>query len=307
MSTKTNSNTYPSASSVLGNILEKLPSRHVARHLKIRGRPLGLGCPLEGIKVGSSAVLSSIGSSSSSAFVSSSQLPALSLTSLQTTPSLFTTMRSFGIFAAVAAAACSIFASAAPLDAAAAGAGVAAVHARTPAAFDLALPEVEKRELKSIVAILTDVKAEITPMCNELLAVDVDVKVEVIVAVFAKIVVVLKDAYADCQLLIGADVDVILAAVDGTAIVAVAVVAGLLADILILILGCCAHVLIFVQVDVLGSVFVELGAILGSFTGCCCSLVGGLLELILPLIITIIASIRLCGFVSLAAVLNIAL
>ena len=62
----------------------------------------------------------------------------------------------------------SIFASAAPLDVVGAGAGLAAVHARAPAALDLTVPDVEKRELKSIVVILTDVKAEIVPICNDL-------------------------------------------------------------------------------------------------------------------------------------------
>lgn len=156
-------------------------------------------------------------------------------------------MRSFGIFTAVAAVACSIFASAAPLDVAAAGAGVAHVHARSP----VAVVETRAVEVQSLVVILTDLKAKIEPVCGELgeflflslalpslltccssVAVDVDVKVEVITSLLAEIVADVKVALTSCQALIGADVDVILAAVDGTAVVALSVVATLLADIL---------------------------------------------------------------------------
>lgn len=76
-------------------------------------------------------------------------------------------MRSFGIFSAVAAVACSLLASAAPVDVVAAGAGVAAVHARSPLSLDAV--DVETRaELQSVVVILTDLKAKIEPVCAEL-------------------------------------------------------------------------------------------------------------------------------------------
>jgi len=210
-------------------------------------------------------------------------------------------MRSFGIFSAVAAVACSILASAAPLDVVAAGTGVAAVHARSPVALDV--PVVEARESISIVEILIGLKAKIEPACEQLNAFSAaDVKVEVVVDVLAEIVAEVKVAIVGCNGLIGADVAVILGGVD----VALSVVAGLLAEILCLVLVALANILLYVKVEVLGAVFVEVGVVLGSLTGCCCSLLGGLLELLLPLIVSIVASIELCGFASLLAVLNIA-
>jgi len=225
-----------------------------------------------------------------------------------TPPTLFTIkMRSFGIFTAVAAVACSIFASAAPLDVAAAGAGVAAVHARSPLSLDV--PVVEARaEVESLVVLLTDLKAKVEPVCGQLTAFTaVDIKVDVVVELLAEIVAAVKVTLVGCKALIGADVSVILAAVDGTAVVALSVVATLLADILCLVLAALVHILLFVKVEVLGAVFVEVGVVLGSLTGCCCSLLDGLLVLILPLIVSIVAGIKLCAFVSLAAVLNIAI
>lgn len=60
----------------------------------------------------------------------------------------------------------------------------------------------------------------------------VNAKVEVITPLLAEIVADVKVAITGVKALVGADISVILAAVDGTAVVAISVVATLLADIL---------------------------------------------------------------------------
>ncbi|KLO12473.1 hypothetical protein SCHPADRAFT_941225 [Schizopora paradoxa] len=248
-------------------------------------------------------------SSNDSSYSPSATFSNFPLTSLQTnsTPTLFITMRSFGLFTAVAAVACSIFASAAPVDVVAAGAGIAAVHARSPA-VSVEVPGLEARELKSVVVVLTELQAAVKPVCADLNAiVAVNAKVEVIIPLLTKIVAAVNVAIGDLKLLVGADVSVILAAVDGTAVVALSVVATLLADILILILGALAHILLFVKVEVLGSVFVEVGTVLGLLVGGCGGLVGGLIELVIPLVVSVVAVVKVCVFTDLAAVLKIVL
>ena len=107
---------------------------------------------------------------------------------------------------------------------------------------------------------------------------------EVITPVLTGVVSIIADATVELQALVGLDISLILAPVDGTTVVTVGVIAQLVADILILITGVLAVVLkVVADVKILLDVIVAVA--LGD---CLCGLISAVLALVADLLIYLV-------------------
>ncbi|KAH8113588.1 hypothetical protein DFH11DRAFT_1599610 [Phellopilus nigrolimitatus] len=228
-------------------------------------------------------------------------------------------MRTSAILSVVAAAAFSLvpFASAAPLvDAEAAAvadakvlrrevvdakAGVAAdVHARdlVGAAAGTAVGTAAgaaagaiARDTKGCASILVELKVNLgASLCDLNHLTSQNATTETITPILKDVVSVIGDAVTDLKALVGQPISVILCSADGTAQVAVSVIAGLLADVLCALCTALALVLSVVGdkkclLDVIVSV--TLGGCLCELIKAVLAIVDGLLAELVPLVLSI--------------------
>ncbi|KAL5504818.1 hypothetical protein ACEPAH_7481 [Sanghuangporus vaninii] len=219
-------------------------------------------------------------------------------------------MRSFSLLA-LAAAAFAPFVAAAPaplVDVAAVGARSinADIQARAdlpdipnvpvPVDVDTLLP---RGGVRGVAAILVDLKVDVKVQTDILYALTGDdCTSDKLTTILTDIVSIVGGAVVELKALVGADITVILASVDGTAQLAVGAVAQLLADVLVLIFGALGFVLgIVADVKVLLDVIVAV-----AFGDCICSLisavlalVNGLLAALIPLVLSLLDTILSLG------------
>ncbi|KAL5521234.1 hypothetical protein ACEPAG_9157 [Sanghuangporus baumii] len=236
-------------------------------------------------------------------------------------------MRSFTLFA-LAAAAFAPFVVAAPapradvavFEAAAVKVDARAVNAdiyaradlpdilnkRSPVNSDSLLP---RGGVRGVAAILVDVKVKVKVQTDLLYALTGDeCTSDKLTGILSAIVTIVAGAVVELKALVGADISVILASVDGTAQLAVGVIAQLLADILVLVFGALGFVL-----GIVADVKVLLNAIVAvAFGDCICSLikavlalVDGLLAELVPLVLNLLDVILALGLDVVGQVLTI--
>ncbi|KAL5532149.1 hypothetical protein ACEPAF_5713 [Sanghuangporus sanghuang] len=226
-------------------------------------------------------------------------------------------MRSFSLFA-LAAAAFAPFVAAAPaplvdvavVEATAAKVNARAINADIHARADLPnIPDVPvpvdvdsllpRGDVRGVAAILVDLKVDVQVQTDALYALTGDdCTSDNLTTILTAIVSIVAGAVVELKALVGADITVILASVDGTAQLAVGVIAQLLADVLVLIFGALGFVL-----GIVADVQVLLDVIVGvAFGDCICglisavlALVDGLLAALIPLVLGLLGTILALG------------
>ncbi|KAI0687830.1 hypothetical protein BC835DRAFT_1309063 [Cytidiella melzeri] len=125
--------------------------------------------------------------------------------------------------------------------------------------------------------IITDVTASVQVYTNQLRALAAaDVTVDAVTPIVKGISGVLVDATVKINALVGADANIVLATVDGTAQVTVSVLAQLVATLVADIFGAIGVILNLggvVGISAVIAVFASLGEVLGYFCCCCFSVV----------------------------------
>ncbi|THH10450.1 hypothetical protein EW145_g1324 [Phellinidium pouzarii] len=202
-------------------------------------------------------------------------------------------MRFFGLFT-IAAAALAPFVSAAPLvnaDAAAVAGVAAGVSARS-VNVDAAASVAGRDGTKGCQEILIDLKVKLSVSLEEFTYIKKEnATTAVITPILKDVVSIVNAAVVELKALIGEDVSVILCNVNGGGLVAVTVIAGLLADILGLVCGALSLVL-----SVVADVSILLDVIV---------LVDGLLECLVPLVLSLASVIVALGLDVVGQVLTI--
>ncbi|KAI0340991.1 hypothetical protein BDW22DRAFT_1359836 [Trametopsis cervina] len=130
-----------------------------------------------------------------------------------------------------------------------------------------------------LATIVTDVTASVQVHTDKLRALTAaEVTVDVVTGIVADIKGVLTGAVVDVNALVAADVDVVLATVDGTARITASALATIVANLVTEILGAVSIVLNLggvVAINAVIGIFASLGEVLGYFLCCCFSVAAG--------------------------------
>ncbi|KAF8549524.1 hypothetical protein OG21DRAFT_1555082 [Imleria badia] len=123
-------------------------------------------------------------------------------------------------------------------------------------------PVVERQALQSVAVVLTDLTSTVTPLANQLLYATADnATQEILTPIIGDISTAVTGAVSSLNLLVGLPVDVILASVDGTTILAASDIATILATVVNLIFTATNAVLLVVDITIYEVIYTLLGAL----------------------------------------------
>ncbi|KAH7913504.1 hypothetical protein BJ138DRAFT_1145859 [Hygrophoropsis aurantiaca] len=226
-------------------------------------------------------------------------------------------MRSFGSLSLLFTAALSAFTYAAPAVSTDAS---AVLNKVSGAAGDVkpdvlsSTPALASRDdtPQSIAVIFTTAQAQLEPLTEKLTSItSEDATLDNITPIVAEIKTCLLTATGSLKLLVGADLSVILAPVEGTVALTVAAVGELVGGLLCLIFAAVGCLLNVVVGDVRAAVLpllVDLCGVVAGLLQVVLGLVGGLLAVVLTILTpTVLAVIKLLGSVDLLTCLGIKL
>ncbi|KDQ55508.1 hypothetical protein JAAARDRAFT_79878 [Jaapia argillacea MUCL 33604] len=217
-------------------------------------------------------------------------------------------MRSFGLISLVAAFAFSAFTSAAPVTTPTIpSVSVDTVKNTVAGATRDAVP-------RGVVAIITSVTVAVTPLTAQLQAVNAqNATVEIIAPIANEIKNILGGAVTELHGLVGQSAEIILASVEGTALVTVGQVASVVGQLVTLIFSALGAVLVIVAgrvealIPILAAVGIVVGDLLTVVLAVVGGVVGGLVAALLPIVQGVIPIIINLNVATILKLLGVAL
>ncbi|KAG9313682.1 hypothetical protein JVU11DRAFT_6028 [Chiua virens] len=173
----------------------------------------------------------------------------------------------------------------------------------TAAVSVFASPVVERQTPQSAAVVLTSLTNTVTPLANRLLyATTANATQATLTPIIGDISTAVTGAVTSLNLLVGQPVDIILASVDGTTILAASDIATLLSVVVNLVFTASSAVLLVVDItiySVIYSLLSSLGGVVFSLISILLSLVVGLLSPLLILIAPVLSIISSLGLTTL--------